>query len=77
MENRLMDMGRGKQRVRCMERVAWKHTVYKIDSQWEFSIWLRKLKQGLRINLEGWAGTGDRRELQKGGDICIPMADSC
>ena len=77
MENRLMDMGRGKQRVRCMERVAWKRTVYKIDSQWEFSIWLRKLKQGLCINLEGWAGTGDRRELQKGGDICIPMADSC
>ena len=23
-----------------------------------------------------WAGTEDRRELQKGGDICIPIADS-
>ena len=22
-------------------------TIYKIDSQWEFAIWLRKLKQGL------------------------------
>ena len=22
-------------------------------------------------------GEGDRRELQKGGDICIPMAESC
>ena len=21
-------------------------TIYKIDSQWEFSVWLRKLKQG-------------------------------
>jgi len=52
-------------------------TYHKIDSQWEFSVWLRKLKQELRINLEGWAGTEDRRELQKGGDICIPMADSC
>ena len=25
----------------------------KIDSQWEFAVWLRKLKQGLCINLEG------------------------
>ena len=23
----------------------------------------------------GWGGDG--REVQKGGDICIPMADSC
>ena len=23
-ENRLMDMGRGEERVRCMERVTWK-----------------------------------------------------
>ena len=22
-------------------------------------------------------GVGDGREVQKGGDICIPMADSC
>ena len=28
------------------------------------------------INLEGWDGEGDRREVQEGGDICIPMADS-
>ena len=27
-------------------------TVYKIDSQWEFAIWLRKLTKGLYINLE-------------------------
>ena len=47
--------------------------ICKIDSQREFAIWLRKLKQGLCINLEGWNG----RELQKGGDVCIPMADSC
>ena len=34
-------------------------------------------KQGLCINLEGWDGAGDGREVKKGGDICIPMADSC
>ena len=52
-------------------------TICKIDSQWEFSVWLRKRKQGLCINLEEWYGAGDRSEVQKGGDICIPMADSC
>ena len=52
-------------------------TLYKIDSQWEFALWLRKLKQGLCINLEGWDGKGNRREIQKGGNICILVADSC
>ena len=27
IENKLMDMGRGKGRVRCMERVTWKLTL--------------------------------------------------
>ena len=52
-------------------------TINKIDSQQEFAVWLRKLKQGLCINPERWDGEGDGREFQKGGDICIPMADSC
>jgi len=52
-------------------------TICKIDSQQEFAIWLRKLQQGLCINLEGWDGEGDGREFKKRGDISIPMADSC
>ena len=52
-------------------------SICKIDSQQEFAVWLRKLKQGLCINLEGWDEVGDGREPPKGGDICIPMADSC
>ena len=52
-------------------------SVSKIDIQHEFAVWLRKLKQRLCINLEGWDGEGDEREFQKEGDICIPMADSC
>ena len=52
-------------------------TICKIDSQWEFAVWLRKLKQGVCINLEGWDGEGEGREVQKVGDICIPTADSC
>ena len=31
-------------------------TICKIDSQWEFAVWLRELKQGLCINLEGGMG---------------------
>ena len=52
-------------------------TIYKIDSQWEFAICLKKLQQGLCINLEGWDGEEDGREVQEGGDVYIPMADSC
>ena len=48
-------------------------TICKTDSQQEFVVCLRKLKQGLCVNLEGW----ERREVQEGGDICILMTDSC
>ena len=53
-------------------------TICKEDSQQKFALWLRKLKQGLCINLEGWdeETKRDGREFQKGGDICIPVADS-
>ena len=43
-------------------------TICRIDSQWEFAVWLRKLKQGPCINLERWDGEGDGREVQKGGE---------
>ena len=52
-------------------------TIGKIDGQREFAVWLRKLKQGLCINLEGWDGDRDRREVQEEGEICIPIVDSC
>ena len=52
-------------------------TICKIDSQLEFAVWLRELKQGVCINLEGWDGEGDGGEVQMGGDICIPITDSC
>ena len=34
-------------------------TTCKIDSQWEFAVSLRKLKQGRCFNLEGW----DQRKM--------------
>ena len=65
-----MDMGRGGMYGKSnMETYI---TICKIDSQREFAIWLRKLKQGLCINLEGWSGEGDGMEVQKGGEYpCI------
>ena len=46
-------------------------TICKTDGNQEFAVWLRKLKKGLSINLEGYDG----REIQNGWAICIPMAD--
>ena len=43
--------------------------ICKIDSQREFAVWLRKLKQGLCIS----PGEGYGREVHKGGDICISI----
>ena len=34
-------------------------TICKLDSQREFALWLRKLKEGVCIKLEGWYGEGD------------------
>ena len=42
-------------------------TICKIDSQQKFAVWLRKLKQGHCINVEGWDWEGDGREVQKEG----------
>ena len=45
------------------------------DSQWEFAVWFRKLKRALyQSRGMGWAEDG--REVHKGGDICICLADS-
>ena len=52
-------------------------TIYKIDSQWEFAVCFRKLKQRICINLEGWEWARGGREIQEGGNIYIPMVNSC
>ena len=37
----------------------------------------QETQTGACINLEGWDGEEDGSEVQKGGDIYIPMTDSC
>ena len=53
------------------------NTICKIKSQWELTVWLRELKQGLCDNLEGWDGEGDGRGVRDVGDIGVSMAGSC
>ena len=73
-----MDIRRGEERVRCMKSNMETYiTICKIESQWEFAVWLRELEQGLCVNLEGSDGKEDGREIWEGGDIGVPMADSC
>ena len=38
-------------------------TICKVDSQGEFAVWLRKLKWGLCIKLEGGDGEGYGKEV--------------
>ena len=41
-------------------------TICKIDSQWEFAIWLRELRLGLFDNLQGLDGVGGGKDAQEG-----------
>ena len=37
----------------------------------------REKNKKIYDNLEGWDGVGDGREAQEGGDIAVPVANSC
>ena len=71
-----MDMGRGEERVRCMERVTWKLTLAYVKQPTGICCMSQETQTGALYQLRGM-GWGGRWEVQKGGDICIPMADSC
>ena len=43
------------------------YIICKADSQWEFAVCLRKLKTETHINLEGWDGERDGKEVQREG----------
>ena len=77
-ENGLLDDGerRGEVVMYGNSNVETYITICKLVSQREFADSSGN-SNGLCINLEGWDGERVGREVQKGGDICIPMADSC
>ena len=64
-----MDMGKrgGEGEIYGDSNMETSITICKINSQWEFAVCLRKLKQGLCINLEGWDGEGDGRGFKREG----------
>ena len=68
-----MGAGRRKARVGYMERVTWKYTL----------LYVKRITNGNFLhdsgnsNLEGWDGEGVGRDVQLGGDMDKPMADSC
>ena len=66
-ENRLMDMGRGEFEMYGKSNMETYITVCKIETEWEFAVWLKKLKQGLCINLEGWYGEEMGGKFEKEG----------
>ena len=37
----------------------------------------QETQTGALLQAEGWDGEGDGREVQKGGDMGVLMADSC
>ena len=68
----------GEERMRCMERVAWKLTSSYVKYTANGNLLCGSgNSNGLCITLEGLAGEGHGREVQKGGDILIPMVYSC
>ena len=48
-------------------------TMCKIDSQWEFAVWLRELRLGLSNNLEKWDAEGGGMDVQVERDTGKPM----
>ena len=79
-ENRLLDTGREGDGGTNWESSIETYTLpyVKLDSQGEFAVWCRELKPCAHWQPRGWEGVGrGGREVQDGGDICIPVADSC
>ena len=71
-----MDMGRGEERVRCIQRVTWKVTLPYVKQITKGNLLHQETQTLALYQPRGVDGEGDG-EVQKGGDICIPMADSC
>ena len=77
IENRLMDMGQGEEGEGKMfgdSNVEIYHSIWlnKINSRWEFSVWLRELKQGLWDRLKGGMEREmGRRSRKEGTWVCL------
>ena len=65
-----MDMGRGEERVRCMERVTWKLTLPYVKQMANRNLpYDSGNSNGLYINLAGWNGEGDGGKFKRERDM--------
>ena len=71
-KNGLMDMGRGEEKVRCMERVTWKPTLPYVRQSMGICCMAQKTQTGALYQPRG-LGWGGRWEVQEGGDICTSI----
>ena len=76
-QNRLTDMGRGEERVRCTERVTWKLTLPYVKQIANRNLLYGSGAQTGAVSTWRSDAEGGGREVQKGGAMCVPMADSC
>ena len=67
-----MDIGRGEERVRCMERVTWKLTL--LDSGMSQEAQKGALYQPRGV---GWGEEGVGKGIQEGEDVCMSTVNSC
>ena len=77
MENRLVDTGRGKERVRCMEQVTWKLTLPYVKQTANGNLLYGSGNSNWGSVSTWTGGEGDGGGVQEGGEVCIPMTDSC
>ena len=72
-----MDIGKGEDRVSCMERVTWNLTLAYVKQPTRICCMTQETQTGALCQ-PGEVRRGGRWEgVEEGGDICIPMADSC
>ena len=72
-----MDIGKGEEKVRCMERVTWKLTVpYVKQIATGICCMAQETQTGALYQPRGVGWGGRWREVQKVGDVCTSMADS-
>ena len=71
-----MDLGRGEETVRCMERVTWKLILSYLKQPTATCYMAQETQTGALYQPRrvGWAARLE--EFQEGRDICIPMSDS-
>ena len=67
--------GEWEEMVKYMLRVTWKLTLLYVKQPMGICCMAQETQTGALYQSREDDGVGDGREFQKGGDICIPMAD--